>query len=41
MVLYMTLSLILFSFLTAQMSGPGVPRPPMGGCSPSSWAPVG
>ena len=30
MVLYMTLSMILFSFLTAQMSGPGVPRPTYG-----------
>ncbi len=30
MVLYLTLSMILFSALTAQMSGPGVPRPSYG-----------
>ena len=30
MVVYLTLSMILFSLLTAQMSGPGVPRPSYG-----------
>jgi lipopolysaccharide/colanic/teichoic acid biosynthesis glycosyltransferase len=30
MVVYLTLSMILFSLITAQMSGPGVPRPTYG-----------
>jgi lipopolysaccharide/colanic/teichoic acid biosynthesis glycosyltransferase len=30
MVVYLTLSMILFSLITAQMSGPGVPRPSYG-----------
>lgn len=30
MVIYLTLSMTLFSFITAQMSGPGVPRPTYG-----------
>ena len=30
MVVYLTLSMIVFSMLTAQMSGPGVPRPSYG-----------
>lgn len=30
MVVYLTLSMVLFSLLTAQMSGPGVPRPTYG-----------